>query len=266
MERRAFLGSALKSTLGASVLATASTDGANAADGGREYYQLRRYQLSSAQASGATDYFNNALIPALNRMKIAPVGVFNVTIGLTSPNPYILMPCTSLETLAMVDENLAADADYQKAAKPFFTAAGTQPSFMRIDSSLLQAFAKYPKLTLPQAAVAKKARIYEIRTYESPNDQDHQLKMEQMQAGESEIFQSVGAWTVFFADTLIGSRLPKLTYMLGYDDLAARERVWTAFAASPAWKALNSRPRYTVENLVSDITNEILTPAPYSQI
>lgn len=262
MERREFLGSAL----GASVLATVSADSANAADDGREYYQLRRYQLSSAQARGSSDYFSNALIPALNRMKIAPVGVFNVTIGLASPNPYILMPCASLETLAKVDENLMADADYQEAAKPFFTAAAVQPSFMRMDSSLLQAFPKYPRLTLPGAAVAKKARIYEIRTYESPNDQDHQLKMEQMQAGESDIFNSVGAWTVFFANTLVGSRLPKLTYMLGYDDLAARERSWAAFGASPAWKALSSQPRYAVENLVSNITNEILTPAPYSQI
>ena len=90
--------------------------------------------------------------------------------------------------------------------------------------------------------------------------------MEQMQAGEGDIFRSVGAWTVFFANTLIGTRLPKLTYMLGYEDLAAREKIWAAFGASPAWKALSSEPRYTFENIVSDITNEILTPAPYSQI
>jgi hypothetical protein len=54
--------------------------------------------------------------------------------------------------------------------------------------------------------------------------------------------------------------------MLGYEDLAARDRVWTAFAAAPAWKALNSQPRYTADTLVSNITNEILTPTPYSQI
>jgi len=264
MERRQFLtstlGAALGSTVGASLLP------ANAAEGGGEYYLLRRYQFSSAQARSSADYFSNALIPALNRMKIAPVGVFNATIGMTSPNPYLLLPCASLDTLAKLDEKLAADADYQNAAKPFVSGSGIQPSVMRMDSSLLQAFPKYPKLTLPQAAVAKKTRIYEIRTYESPSDQLHQLKMEQMQAGEAGIFQSVGAWTVFFADTLVGSRLPKLTYMLGYEDLAARDKVWTAFAAAPAWKELNGRPRYTADTLVSNITNEILTPTPYSQI
>jgi hypothetical protein len=262
MERREFLESAL----GASVLAAASATSASAADDGREYYLLRRYQLSSAQARDAGDYFSNALIPALNRMRIAPVGVLNVTIGVTSPNPYVLMPCQSLESLAKLDENLLADAEYQTAAKPFFTAAGIQPSFGRVDSSLLQAFPKSPRLTLPDAAAAKKPRIYELRTYESSSDNDHQLKMEQMQAGEGEIFRSVGAWTVFFANTLIGTRLPKLTYMLGFEDLAAREKIWAAFGAAPAWKALSSEPRYAFESIVSDITNEILTPAPYSQI
>ena len=262
MERREFLGTAL----GAAVLAAASERDAKAADDAREYYLLRRYQLSSAQGREAGDYFSNALIPALNRMKIGPVGVLNVTVGVTSPNPYVLMPCQSVDTLVKVDENLLADSVYQSAAKPFLTAQAVQPSFMRVDSSLLQAFPKAPRITLPDAATTKKPRIYELRTYESPSDQDHQLKMEQMQAGEGDIFRSVGAWTVFFANTLIGSRLPKLSYMLGYEDLAAREKVWDAFGASPAWKALNSEPRYSFENTVSDITNEILTPALYSQI
>jgi hypothetical protein len=262
VERRKFLGSAL----GASVFAAASTTNGRAADNEREYYLLRRYQLSSAQARGAGDYFSNALIPALNRLKIGPVGVLNVTVGMTSPNPYVIMPCQSLETLVKLDENLLADAEYQTAAKPFFTAASVQPSFIRMDSSLLQAFPKIPRLTLPDAATDKKPRIYELRTYESPSDNDHQLKMEQMQAGENDIFKSVGAWTVFFANTLVGQRLPKLTYMLGYEDLAAREKIWAAFGAALAWKALNSEPRYSFESIVSDITNEILTPAPYSQI
>ncbi|HUE65283.1 MAG TPA: NIPSNAP family protein [Rhizomicrobium sp.] len=267
MKRREFLGSAMGASVLAAVSATSSkaaTD--NARSSGREYYQLRRYQLSSAQAGGAADYFSNALVAALNRMQISPVGVFNASIGLTTPAPYLLMPCLSLETLAKVDENLMADTDYQKAARPFLTASAAQRSFVSMDTSLLQAFEKMPRLTLPEAAIARKPRIYEIRTYESPSERDHELKIEQMQAGESDIFKSVGAWPVFFADTLVGSRLPKLTYMLGYENLAARERVWAAFAAAPAWKALSTEPRYAFEGLVSNITNEILTPTPYSQI
>jgi len=107
MQRRELLGSAL----GASLLA-AMPEHATAAEAPPEYYLLRRYQLSSAQTRNAADYFGTVLIPALNRLKIAPVGVFNVTIGLTSPNPILLLPCASLETLARLDDKLMADAAY----------------------------------------------------------------------------------------------------------------------------------------------------------
>lgn len=267
MERREFVSSALL----ASVLATAPALDAAATDanenpGGREYYQLRRYQLSSAQVASAADYFANALIPALNRMQIAPVGIFNVSIGMVTPAPYVLMPSESVERLINLDQRLADDAEYQRAGKPFLTAAATEPSFSRIDSTLLQAFAKAPRLVLPAAAIARTARIYELRSYENPSERDHLLKMEQMQAGEVEIFKSVGAWPVFFSNALIGPRLPKITYMLGFENLAARERIWAAFSASASWKALNSDPRYAFESIVSNITNEILTPTAYSQI
>ena len=267
MERREFLGSALAASALATVPAALASAADESSSGGREYYQLRRYQiLSGPQGKAAADYFRDGLIPALNRLQISPVGVFNVSIGVTTPALYVLMPCLSLETLVKLDEKLAADADYQKAATPFLTASAIQPAYSRMESSLLQAFEKMPRLTLPDAATAKMPRIYELRTYESPSDEDHKRKLEQMQAGEREIFKSVGAWPVFFGDTLIGSRLPNLTYMLGFENLAEREKKWAAFAASPDWKALNSQPRYAYESIVSNITNQILTPAAYSQI
>jgi hypothetical protein len=52
----------------------------SAAPGGREYYELRRYHLLTPQRTGIDDYFQNALVPGLNRQGISTVGVFNVLI------------------------------------------------------------------------------------------------------------------------------------------------------------------------------------------
>ena len=38
-------------------------------------------------------------IPALNRLGMSPIGVFNLTIGSETPILYVLIPSTSLETL-----------------------------------------------------------------------------------------------------------------------------------------------------------------------
>jgi len=45
----------------------------------------------------------------------------------------------------------------------------------------------------------------------------------------------------FFAETIVGQNMPSLTYMLGYDDLAARERMWREFGKDPDWAKLRGQ-------------------------
>ena len=83
---------------------------------------------------------------------------------------------------------------------------------------------------------------------------------------EIKIFRRCGMLPVFFGETLIGRNLPNLTYMLAYDDLAAREKVWRAFAADPEWQKLRATPGLTDAEIVSNISNSILHPLPFSPI
>ena len=82
------------------------------------------------------------------------------------------------------------------------------------------AFEGWPKLTVPPVTATHGGRVFELRTYESPTDQDHRRKVEMFHSGEFDVFQEAGFWQVFYGDTLIGPRLPNLTYMLGYPSVA----------------------------------------------
>jgi hypothetical protein len=270
MQRRKFLSSSLT----ASALAAAAPTGylqsapQTASDAKpREFYQLRRYHLSSGpQRKLCDDFFREALVPALNRLAITPVGVFDLTIGPETPSIYVLMPSLSLETLVNVETRLAQDAEYLKAGAPFLNAPATAPAFIRTESSLLQAFERTPRLKLPPATATNGPRLFELRTYESPSDQDHKRKIEMMDIAEGEIFDKAGFSQVFYGDTLVGSRLPNLTYMISCESMAERDKKWAAFRNSPEWKSLSTQPRYAFEAIVSNITNVILTPTAYSQI
>jgi hypothetical protein len=269
VQRRTFL----TSSLAAAALGAASNSGeARAAEPapegkGRLFYELRRYSLSNGpQRKLCNDFFSAALIPALNRLGITPVGVFDVAIGPLTPSIYVLLPSTSVEALVTIEGRLAQDAEYVKAGAPFLNAPATQPAFGRMESSLFQAFEKIPGITLPKATAGNGARVFELRTYESPSDQDHKRKVEMMQSGEEAIFNKAGFTQVFYGDALIGGRLPNLTYMLSYESTAERDKLWKAFAASPEWKAMTADPRYSFEEIVSSITSTILTPTAYSQI
>ncbi len=269
MERRKFLAS----TLAASALAVTAPAGAlEAAQGamsakGREFYQLRRYHINSGpQRKLCDDYFRDALIPALNRLSISPVGAFDLTIGPDTPTIYVLMPGLSAEAVATVESQLNRDADYTKIGAPFLNAPAREPAFDRMESTFLQAFEKWPNLVVPKATASKGARVFELRIYEGATEQDHRRKVEMMQSGEADIFAKNGFEQVFYSETLIGPRLPSLTYMLCFDSLATRDKQWAAFRASDDWKAYSTQPKYAFEPIVSNITNLILTPTPYSQV
>ena len=268
MNRRGFVKTSVGAAAIAGVSATATASEQAAADlKGRECYELRQYQVQSGRQQKLTDLFlNEALVPALNRLGISPVGVFNITIGPVTPAFYVLMPAASVETLANVEARLGLDPEYLKAGAPFLTSPADQAPFIRMESSWMVAFEGWPKLKLPEVTREHKERMFELRTNESPSDQDHRRKVEKFNSGEYDVFEKAGFWQVFYGDVLVGSRLPSLTYMLGFTDLADRTSKWNAFRNAPEWKKLSGSARYAFESIVSNITNIILTPTPYSQI
>jgi hypothetical protein len=90
--------------------------------------------------------------------------------------------------------------------------------------------------------------------------------MEMFNSAEIAIFRRTGLRPVFFGETMVGSDMPSLTYLLVFADMEERARSWAAFVADPEWKKLAATPGYTDPEIVSNITNVILSPAPYSQI
>jgi hypothetical protein len=91
-------------------------------------------------------------------------------------------------------------------------------------------------------------------------------KVEMFHSGEFEIFKNAGFHPVFFGDTLVGPRMPNLTYMLTFADSAEMDAKWDVFRNDPAWKKLSADPRFSYEAIVGNITNLILSPLEASQI
>jgi hypothetical protein len=264
MQRRQFLAASLAT----SALALARDAAAQATPNSvREFYQIRQYKLvNGPQTKLVGSYFADALIPALTRLGLGPIGAFSTTFGPETPNYYVVIPGASVEALVTADLHLAEDGEFQKAAEPFWSAPASSPSFQRVESSLLIAFEGWPKLTLPSGSATKAKRIFQMRTYESPSYRDHVRKVEMFHHGEFGFFKESGLQSVFYGDMLIGPRMPCLTYMLSMDSLEELNTKWEAFTSNPGWKKLSADPRYGFEPTVSNITNLVLTPLAASQI
>jgi len=263
LQRRQFL----TASLAASALAITGETSAQPAKAPREFYQIRRYNMVSGPQLKLTEtYFSSSLIPALGRMGMGPVGALRLEYGEQTPAYFLIIPSTSVEPLVTLDLKLAEDQAFLDAAAPFWNATAAAPAFERIETSLFEAFAGWPKLIPPPAASTKGKRIFQMRTYESPSNGEHVRKVEMFHSGEFQYFINAGFHPVFFGDTLIGPRTPSLTYMLSLDNVAELDDRWNAFRNDPGWKKLSADQRYAYDSIVSNITNILLSPLDCSQI
>lgn len=260
MNRRKFLAAS-----GAVGLAPLSglCGAAEGSQGGRDYFELQQYQLDTETQKNLFDaYMKDAAIPALNRLGIKPVGVFYPQEGLGPA--YVLMRAKSLEVLAGKTPKLLADDEYLRKGAEFLDAPAAMPAFKRMESSLMVAFKGMPELETP---ITAPGRVVQLRIYESPSVKTGQKKIEMFNdAGEISIFRRVGLNPVFFGETIVGGKMPNLTYMLIFDSAEAQQAAWQKFRTDPDWLKLRAMAEYGDKVILCGITNLLLKPAAYSQI
>jgi hypothetical protein len=260
--------------LGTAGLAASAGQRGGPLSGEREYYELRAYRLKGGANSALLHtYIEKAAIPALNGLGVKPVGVFVQQDRTGAPDPseardastvFVLRTYPSLEVFASASARLGADPEYQKAGAEYLNLPKGNPAFDRIDSWLMLAFAGLPKLELPAYCREKKARMFELRTYESYSEMKALKKVAMFNAGEIDTMREVGLGPIFYGQALIGKDLPHLTYMVSAENQEAHKKHWDAFKAHPTWDKLKSDPQYA--DTVSKVVNRFLVPTAYSQI
>ncbi len=257
MKRREFLAGGIAGVAGVNAAAASIGKSEKAK---RQYFELRQYHLLNRAKTGKVgDFLREVGIPAMNRIGIKPVGVFNAMYGSSSSTLYVLLVHKSMESVVQSSAHLLADSEFRKSS--FANAALSEPAYVRIESSLMVAFKNMPYLEAPE----KKRRIFELRIYESHSAKAAKKKIEMFnEGGEIAIFKKTGLQPVFFGETLIGPKMPNLTYMLVFENMADRDKKWPIFGGDPGWKKLRAEAAY--KDTVSNITDIILRPAPYSQI
>jgi len=105
--------------------------------------------------------------------------------------------------------------------------------------------------------------IHELRIYHCMpgriGDLNNRFANITLKIWEKHGIRQLGFWTV-----LIGPSNHVLYYLLEWDSLAERERIWNAFAADPEWIAARAKTE-AQGAIVQRIENYMLTPTAYSK-
>jgi len=126
------------------------------------------------------------------------------------------------------------------------------------------AFDGMKRLAVPAGAAAKKPRIFELRTYQSHSESKGINKVKMFNSGEIPLMQEVGLSPVFFGQTVVGSQMPNLVYMVSGESREAHKVHWKAFFDAPMWKKLIGDSQY--KDNVSKVISVFLKRTSASQI
>jgi hypothetical protein len=228
--------------------------------------ELRRIQIRNSpdkQLQRNTEFLREQLA-ALQRAGAGPTGAWSSSVAPNGPFLLTLVSYPSFAAIEQIHAKLSADAEYQKAVEAFNGQPGL--NYVRMESSILRAFDGYPAVVPPPNDGKRPARLFEVRTYESNNTSTLRRKVGMFNDGEIGAFQRAGGQPVFFGETIAGPNQPSLTYMLSYEDLGGRDKVWKAFGADPEWRKLRANPALSDAEIVSNISNYLVSPLPFSQI
>jgi NIPSNAP len=250
-------------SIATSLLALATIPLRASAEEARQYYQLRVYTTKSEeQQKRIVDYWQNAAVPAFNRLGFQPIGVFTEIDDSPTNKIYVVIPGDSFAAFDDLTAKLATDAVYQKAAADFLNAPKANPAYERFECSLLVAFDGMKHMSLPPAD--KKPNVFELRTYLSSSENKGLNKIKMFESGEINVMKEVGLAPIFYSRILVGPQMPGLVYMTCGENPDEHKKHWQSFSSATVWKNLQADPQF--KDNVSTIIRIILKRTPASQI
>ena len=192
----------------------------------KEMYELRVYELKFGKPANILhNYFENALIPALNRQEIKNIGVFEEVGDALPKNIYVFIPFKNMEAYQKVYEALKIDTTFKNDSKAYNETDEQEFPYVGYSTSFFIAFEGFPNLVKPN----EDDSLFELRIYEGYNEDAFLRKVKMFNESEFKIFEDVGLRPVFFGEQISGNHMPNLTYMLAFKDMNDHDVTWRKF-------------------------------------
>lgn len=226
-----------------------------------EVYELRTYHLKFGTSEKTLhEYFEQALIPALNRNGVEVVGVFEEADPTLPKKLYVLIPYKNMQEFGQISGLLQEDESLRQAAASFWAISPDKFPYQRYETSLMLAESGFPNLQKP----AEGSNFFELRTYQGYNEDALRRKLKMFNEEEFNIFKNINFPIVFFGKNIAGDQMPSLTYLLVTKDRKENGEAWQRFGSDSDWKRISGMKEY--ENTVSNIIQTYLRPLSFSQL
>ena len=204
---------------------------------------------------------SQGFLPVAGKMLRGPQIFLEALVAAHVPQFVCVLGLESLDELTSLRARLREHAGYQKAFAAWEN--GPEPPYEHLSHTLLKATDYSPEIV---AGAKGKPRLFELRVYHSPTWKQLAALHERFAGPEIRIFHRCGIHPLLYSETAIGANMPNLTYLIPFENLAARERAWDAFQADEEWIKVRKQSIDAHGQISSIIQVMLLRPAAYSPI
>lgn len=222
-----------------------------------EFWSLENYYLKQGtQMARLHEFLRQGVLPAMKKAHSGPVIVMEAMVAQHMPQVAVAMGFASYQ------EWKDARAKIIENSKQWDSAP--EQLFEHMSTTLLETAPYSP----PAARVQQreKPRIFELRVYHSPSWTQLRALHERFAGPETKIFGRVGVHPIFYSSTIAGANMPNLTYLIPFENLAAREKAWDAFSADSEWIKVRKESTDKYGQISSVIQISIFKAAAYSPV
>ena len=213
-------------------------------------YESRIYKAVPGKLAAINARFANHTIGFFNEFDIGIVGFWNDEIGASNQLTYIL----SFDSMADREKKWSAFG----AHKPWLEVRAETESDGPLVSQVINSFMR---LTPYSPEPSFKTTLQEKRIYEAMPGKLPELH-DRFSNHAMGLFEKHGIENVAYWTESVGTS-NRLVYMLGYDDVGAREKGWAAFGADPEWQKARAKSEEDGA-LVRESRHSIMRLTPYS--
>jgi hypothetical protein len=227
-----------------------------------KFWMLETFALKAGtQPSRLHEHMTKHVLPGIAKLHTGPKIVLDALVAPHMPQMAVIVGFSSWEQIWSTHEKAGGDEALKKAFSQLDS--GPEPPYETQQNVLLEAAPYQPEVTL---APRERPRIFELRVYHSPTWTQLGALHERFAGPEIKIFHRVGIHPILYGSTIIGPNMPNLTYLIPFDNLAAREKAWEAFGADPEWQKVRTESVAKHGQISSVIQISLFRATAYSPI
>ena len=220
---------------------------------GMRVISLESFCVTDAgQVTHLRSYIADALLPCMDQLCDSPKMCFEAVVAPHTPQTLLLAAYSSFNEMLEVRTRISSDRRVRHAW------SGIESAHVLDDVRSHVLIVNEESVRFPTESAVVKSGLFEVRTWHAP------AWREGPPPEVSSVLNRSGIHPIVAGATAAGEHLPRFTYLVPFDSLAARQQSWARLDADAQWREMQRESISSCGSGVRTTAKAIYQLAPYS--